>query len=107
MTPPHSGQRQFTIADIAPGSRGLRWNDIQPSLFAVHLLIAGRLGSVDQRAAVQASNLETVREFGMKHGGVLIRLIVSNGANVLGRQKNCQANVCCRAADSEEFPKRV
>ena len=48
-----------------------------------------------------------VREFGKKHGGVLIRLIVSNGANVLGRQKDCQANVCCRATDFEESPKRV
>jgi hypothetical protein len=38
--------------------------------------------SDDQRDAVQASNLETVREFGKKDGGVLIRLIVSNGANV-------------------------
>ena len=69
-------------------------------------LIAG-VRSVDQGAAVQASNLETIREFGKKHGGVLIRLIVSNGANVLGRQKDCQANVCCRATDFEESPKRV
>jgi hypothetical protein len=57
--------------------------------------------SVDQRAAIQASNPETVREFGKKHGRVLIRLLVSNGANVLGRQKDCQANVCCRAIDFE------
>ena len=31
----------------------------------------------------------------------------SNGANVFGRQKDCQANVCCRATDSEESLKRV
>ena len=53
------------------------------------------------------SRCKQVREFGKKHGGVLIRLIVSNGANVLGRQKDSQANVCCRATDSEESPKRV
>ena len=63
--------------------------------------------SADRRAAVQASNHETVWEFGKKHGAVLIRLIVSNGANVLGRQKDCQAHVSCRATDSEESPKRI
>jgi len=36
-----------------------------------------------------------------------MRLIVSNGADVHERQKDCQVNVCCRATDSEEFPKRV
>ena len=72
----------------------------------MYLLIVD-VRSVDQRAAVQASNLETVRDFGKKHRGVLIRLIMSNGANVLGRQKDCQANVCCRATDYEESPKRV
>ena len=34
------------------------------------------LRTVDQRAALQASNLETVREFGKKPGEDLIRLIV-------------------------------
>jgi hypothetical protein len=73
----------------------------------VYVLIAGRPLRSNQRAAVQASNLETVREFGSEQCGVLVRLIVSNGANVLGRQKDCQAHVSCRATDSEESKKRI
>jgi hypothetical protein len=55
---------------------------------------------------IQASNLETVREFGKNTAGYLFASSCRM-ALVLGRQKDCQANVCCRATDSEESPKRV
>jgi hypothetical protein len=77
------------------------------SLFAVYLLIAGRpLGR--PACPVQASNLETVREFGKKHGGILIRLIVSTGANVLGRQRPVKPTSAVeQPTPREESPKRV